>query len=754
MAKKSLVIVESSTKARTINRYLGKGYRVEASVGHVRDLPKKKLGVDIENGFEPTYRTIQGQGKTLNKLRQAAKNADSVYLAPDPDREGEAIAWHLVEALKLPEDKAFRVTFNEITGRAVRDAFEHPRKIDMARVNAQQARRVLDRIVGYQLSPLLWKKVAKGLSAGRVQSVAVRLIVEREKEIRAFEPEEYWKIAAILSPEGGGEDQAFEAQLLKWAGKKFRPGNETDARAVAEALESAAFIVDQVKQKRQKQSPGPPFNTSLLQQTASSRLRFSASRTMRVAQQLYEGVDIGPEGAVGLITYMRTDSFRLAGSAVEECRRLIPKAYGEDYLPPKPRFYKSRKGAQEAHEAVRPTDVNRTPEQLKPHLSRDQYRLYKLIWDRFVASQMADARYLATRVDITAAEGSFRATGRVCTFPGHTRVWPRKDKDQQDLPELSDGQRLDLLKLEPTQHFTEPPRRYSEASLIRTLERQGIGRPSTYAPIIATIQERGYVNQIKRAFHATDLGIVVTDLLVAGFPDIMDIEFTSEMEDKLDLIEEEGRDWRSVLDEFYKLFKADLEKAEKELDKVKGIQTGESCPECGEPLVERWSRHGRFVGCSGYPDCRYIQRDDEDEGEETDFPCDKCGEKMVIKTGRHGKFFACSAYPECKNTRPIGRDGKPVPPPEPTDEVCEKCGSQMVIKTGRRGKFIACSGFPKCRNTKPLPTGVKCPEEGCDGELVYRRGRGRKKGFYGCTNHPKCEYRTSKLPEKTGSSED
>ncbi|MFW6158961.1 MAG: type I DNA topoisomerase, partial [Planctomycetota bacterium] len=578
MAEQSLVIVESPAKAKTINKYLGKGYRVEASMGHVRDLPKKKLGVDIEHGFEPTYQTIRGRGKTLKKLRSAAKSADSVYLAPDPDREGEAIAWHVVQALKLPDAKAYRVTFNEITKRAVRAAFEHPGKIDMARVNAQQARRVLDRIVGYQLSPLLWKKVAKGLSAGRVQSVAVRLIVEREKEIRAFEPEEYWEIRATLAPAGEGEGQSFEAELLKWQGEKFRPDNEDDAQTVARALRAATFTVDQVKKKKQKKSPGPPFNTSLLQQAASSRLRFSASRTMRVAQQLYEGIEVGGEGSVGLITYMRTDSFRMAGGAVDECRRLIPDKYGADYLPKKPRFYKSRKGAQEAHEAIRPTSVSRTPEDLKPFLSRDQHRLYKLIWDRFVASQMADARYEATTVAIRAGEGRLRARGRICIFPGHTRVWPRKQKDQQDLPDLAESQRLDLIKLEPSQHFTEPPRRYTEASLVRTLEREGIGRPSTYAPIISTIQKRGYVKQIKRAFHATELGIVVTDLLVDSFPDIMDVQFTSEMEEKLDKIEEEDRDWQAVLGEFYRLFKADLEKAETEMQRVKGKKTGETCP--------------------------------------------------------------------------------------------------------------------------------------------------------------------------------
>jgi len=747
---KSLVIVESPAKARTIQKYLGPGYSVHASMGHVRDLPKRELGVDIENGFKPTYENLRNRAGVLKKIRSAAKGADAIYLAPDPDREGEAIAWHVAQALRAPESKVFRVTFNEITKRAVKNAFKAPGKIDMAKVNAQQARRILDRIVGYQLSPLLWKKVARDLSAGRVQSVAVRLIVEREKEIRAFVPEEFWRIIARLVPaDGKDEAEQFEAELAGWKGEKFRPSNGEEALAVAEALSEAAYVVDAVERKQQKAAPGPPFSTSLLQQQAAIRLRFSAKRTMRIAQQLYEGVELGDEGAVGLITYMRTDSFRVAGDALAECRDVVAETFGDKYLHEKERIYKSKKGAQEAHEAIRPTSARRTPEQVRQFLTAEQFKLYDLIWRRFLASQMSDALYDVTNVDVRAGDGLLKAKGRVCTFDGHTRLsGARDDKDLQALPELTPGQKLDLLALDPSQHFTKPPPRYTEASLVRTLEREGIGRPSTYATIISTIQDRGYVKQAKRAFIATDLGIVVTDLLLGSFPDVMDIQFTSAMEEKFDKIEEERIDWVAVLDEFYKLFKADLDRAQTEMKSVKGaVVEGEVCPECGKPLVERWSKLGRFLGCSGFPKCKYIKRDEEDgAAAATDVVCDKCGKPMALKDGRWGKFLGCTGYPQCKNTIKIGRDGKPLPPPEPTDEVCEKCGSPMVIRTGRRGRFLACTGYPKCRNTKALPTGVKCPREGCDGELIYRRGRGRRKGFFACTRYPDCDYTTNELP--------
>ncbi len=616
---KFLVVVESPAKAKTIQKYLGGDFAVRASMGHVRDLPARTLGVDIENGFRPTYETLPTRAKVLQAIRSAAKGAEKVFLAPDPDREGEAIAWHIVQALRLPDDKVFRVTFNEITRRAVQRAFQTPGKIDMAKVDAQQARRVLDRIVGYQISPLLWKKVAKGLSAGRVQSVAVRLIVEREKEIRAFKPEEYWEIHARLAPSGNTDEAAqFDAELVEWKGEKFGQPKQANARrwtaeeahAIVAALRSARFTVGAVERKQQKTEPGPPFNTSLLQQAASTRLRFSATRTMRVAQQLYEGIELGSEGAVGLITYMRTDSFRVAADALAECREVIAQNFGERYLHPKARFHASRKGAQEAHEAIRPTSARRTPDQVRPFLTDEQFRLYELIWLRFIASQMSDALYDVTNADIRAADGLFKAKGRVCMFDGHTRVWSsRDDREPQNLPPLEPGQLLELLRLKPSQHFTKPPARYTEASLVRTLESEGIGRPSTYATIIATIQERGYVRQEKRAFYATDLGIIVTDLLLASFPRIMDVQFTSAMEAKLDKIEEEHIDWVAVLDEFYKVFKANLDRAETEMKSVKGAAIeGEKCPDCGKPLVERWSKFGRFVGCSGYPACRSAER--------------------------------------------------------------------------------------------------------------------------------------------------
>jgi len=602
--------------------------------------------------------------------------------------------------------------------------------------------------------------VAKGLSAGRVQSVAVRLIVEREKEIRAFVPEEFWQIKAKLAPAGSKDEaEQFEAELAEWDGAEFRPGKGDEANAAAGALRSAEYKVGAVERKQQKGSPGPPFSTSLLQQQASTRLRFSAKNTMRIAQQLYEGIEIGDEGSAGLITYMRTDSFRVAAGAITECRGFVLEQFGEKYLHGKERVFKSRKGAQEAHEAVRPTSALRTPEKMKPFLTTDQHKLYELIWRRFVASQMSDALFDVTNVDIHAAKGVFRAKGRVCTFDGYTRVsGARDDKDLQALPPLDTGAKLDLLELDTEQHFTKPPPRYAEASLIRTLEREGIGRPSTYSNIISTIQDRGYVKQEKRAFHATDLGIVVTDLLVEGFPDIMDVQFTSAMEEKLDGIEEEDRDWVAVLDEFYKLFKADLEKAQDGLKAVKGTEVeGEVCPDCGKPLIEKWSKFGKFLGCSGYPDCKYIKPGDEAEGDAeaaTDVVCDKCGKPMTVKVSRWGKFLGCTGYPDCKNTLKIGPDGKPLPPPEPTDEVCEKCGAQMLIRTTARGRFMACSAFPKCRNKRSLPTGVKCPNEGCDGELIYRRGKGRgRKGFYACTKYPDCDYTASELPKKEESEE-
>lgn len=745
---KKLVIVESPAKAKTINKYLGSDYIVEASMGHIRDLPNSRLGIQIDKKFEPEYEVIPGRKKTVSQLLKAAKTADSVYLAPDPDREGEAIAWHLSLALKLPEEKTFRVTFNEITRKAVQDAFTHPSKIDLAKVNAQQARRVVDRIVGYKISPLLWKKVARGLSAGRVQSVAVRLIVDREREIAAFKPEEYWSITARLSPgrdAQSAEPQSFSAELKKLDGRDVTLGkeghirNENQALLLVEELRKAVYAVRDIRQKRQKSHPYPPFTTSTLQQQASIRLGFTAQRTMRIAQQLYEGVDIGgEEGTVGLITYMRTDSVRISDEAVTSVRSLIGTSYGPDYLPGQPNFYKSKAGAQQAHEAIRPTDVNRKPEEVGVHLSSDQLRLYRLIWERFVASQMADAEFDVTEVDIEAGRGWFLARGRVMVFEGHLRVTnpavkqeaAKKEKaaadeegkedsgsepgEDQTIPVLAVNQVLELLGLDPSQHFTKPPPRYSEASLVKALEREGIGRPSTYAPIITTIQDRGYVTKVGRQFHATDLGILVTDKLVKHFPDILDVKFTSAMEENLDKIED-GVDWVQVTDEFYQVFKRDLDAAIKDMTSVQAELS---------------------------------------QSTEVDVKCEKCGAKMVVRISRRGKFLGCSAFPKCRNTRPFGNAGGDAltatsPAPTAVDEKCEACGKPMVVRQARKGRsrgarFLSCSGYPACKTIKPFSTGIACGREGCQGVLVEKAARGRV--FYGCSRYPECDFTANKLP--------
>ena len=601
---KKLVIVESPAKARTINKYLGPQYVVKASMGHVRDLPQTRFGIDIEKGFEPTYRVIKGKKATLDDLKKAARQAEATYLATDPDREGEAIAWHLKEALKLPDQSTFRVRFHEITAPAVRRAFEHPETIDMNKVYAQQARRVLDRIVGYQLSPLLWRKVARGLSAGRVQSVAVRLVVEREREIEQFKPEEYWKITGTFRT-AEQDEREFTAELARWHDEKFRPSNEQQTREVLEALRDQQYVVVLCKKRQRIEAPPPPFMTSTLQQQASVRLRFSASRTMRIAQQLYEGVELGEEGSVGLITYMRTDSLRIAESALEQCREYIRNTYGEEYLPEQPRQYKARGAAQEAHEAIRPTNLEYTPERVRPYLTKEQADLYELIYRRFVASQMKPALIAVTDVEIQAGPGLFRTQGRQLVFEGYRKVWqPTGKEETPELPPLEEGQHVICVRLEPSQHFTQPPPRYTEATLIKALEKYGIGRPSTYAPIISTIQDRGYVELKDRKFHATELGMLVTDLLVRHFPEIVDVKFTSQMESQLDEIEEAKCDWRRVLEQFYEPFHAALQRAEQAIEKVRGIETDERCEKCGAPMVIRWSKNGRFLGCANYPKCR------------------------------------------------------------------------------------------------------------------------------------------------------
>ncbi len=685
----ALVIVESKAKADTIKKFLGRGYTVKASVGHVRDLPKKELGVDIDDGFRPTYVTIRGKGKILKELRAAAKKSDTVYLASDFDREGEAIAWHIAEILKLPEEKTKRVVFNEITKRAIQDAMKAPGEIDMRKVDAQQARRVLDRLVGYKVSPILWKTIYRGLSAGRVQSVALRLICEREDAIEAFVPEEFWTIDAVFGTAEGGQ---FEARLERVRGKRAKVTKEAEALAIVEALRGAAFRIAKVERKSRKVNPLPPFITSTLQRDAANRLRFSSKRTMSIAQSLYEGLPIDGEN-VGLITYMRTDSTRVAEEALAEARQHIADVHGKDYLPAKPRRYRAKRGAQDAHEAVRPTSVERTPDAVRPHLRPDQFRLYELIWRRFVATQMTPAVYDNTNVIVEADGHEFKASGSIVAFPGWTTVYPAVWKDIKELPDVKEGAEVALRSMTPNQRFTKPPARYSEATLIKTLEAKGIGRPSTYAAIVDTLKRRKYVTLEKRLFVPSDLGRTVWSLLRQGFEDIFNVEFTAGMEAQLDRVEAGTDEWTAVVGEFYGPFRARLEGVEGRITELR------------ESLIK-----------------------------ETEKRCEKCGSAMVERWGRNGRFLACSAYPDCKFTAPL--DGEEV---RTFDIKCDKCGAPMVLKHGRFGEFLGCSTYPECKNTASIPTGVSCPEENCDGLLVKRRTR-KGRTFYGCSSYPGCGY--------------
>jgi DNA topoisomerase-1 len=787
--KKNLVIVESPAKAKTINKYLGPEFEVTASKGHVRDLPHQRFGIDIEKGWVPTYQTLEDRKDVLTALKKQAAKAGAVYLAPDPDREGEAIAWHLKEALGLDETRIRRVTFNEITKRAIQDAFANPGAIDMDRVAAQEARRFLDRVVGYKLSPLLRLKVARGLSAGRVQSVAVRLIVEREREIQQFKPEEYWRIMAMLAPEDtiakpadikarirtktGGEENgekessalpeipsgAFLAELTEWDGKKFEGKSEAQAKPILAALEDAPYTVTKVEQKDRSEKPAAPFTTSTLQQQASIRLRYTAKRTMMLAQRLYEGVELGSEGSVALITYMRTDSTRVSDDALKACREYISSQYGPPYLPAEPNRYTSGKSAQEAHEAIRPTDLAYTPDEVARFLPQDQLKLYTLIYNRFLASQMTPAVFAVTNVEVRAAEGLFKAQGKILKFDGYRRVLPPVGKQEDALlPALHEKQALDLLDLVGTQHFTQPPPRYSEASLVKALEKEGIGRPSTYAPIISKIQERGYVEQKERRFHATELGMVVTDLLVEHFPKVMDLKFTGHMEEEFDLIESRKVHRDDVLTEFWEPFRQSLEVAKAKMQSVKGLETEEKCPQCQKALVVRYSkkRGSKFLGCSGYPECNYIKSANGQAREPptpTEHKCPTCGKPMVQRMGSRGPFLGCSGYPECRTTMNFDNEGKPVLASKPTEHVCDKCGKPMVLREGPRGPFLACTGYPKCRNAKdvdaegnpikPIETGLQC--EKCGSPMVVKRGpRGP---FLGCSAYPKCRS-TKPVPEE------
>ncbi len=772
---KSLVIVESPAKAKTINKYLGKDYEVEASLGHIKDLPKSKLGVDIEGDFSTEYVVIPGKEKVVARLKKLAKGAVAIYLAPDPDREGEAIAAHLADELsdsagrkKKGGTPVHRVTFNEITKKAVQEAFQHPRDIDRNLVDAQQTRRVLDRIVGYQVSPLLWDKVRRGLSAGRVQTVALRLIVEREREIKAFDKKEYWTLDAHLA---AAKPPAFDARFVGRGDEKTEVPNEEESKKIVAALDQALWSVRNIEKKERRRSPAPPFTTSKLQQDASRKLRFSVKRAMMIAQRLYEGVELGDEGSVGLITYMRTDSVRVSNDAVVEVRQMIDSAYGKDFLPEQPNTYKSRKAAQEAHEAIRPTSVARHPDEVKKYLQEDEYKVYKLIWQRFVASQMTPAVFDQTGVDIEAKAANesftFRVTGSVLKFEGFLKVYEesKEGKDEEDealkhkLPPLEIGQKLTLRELKPEQHFTEPPPRFNEASLVKELEERGIGRPSTYATILSTIQERQYVTKTGGKFLPTEIGLVVTDLLVENFADIFDPQYTARLEEELDEIEEGKEKWTDALGEFYKKFEKDLRYAEKHMENIKRMEkpTEEKCERCGSPLVLKWGKHGSFFACSSYKkddpnSCTFTKENpinlpdlDTAEMPETtqEEYCENCGRVMVLKRGRFGQFMACTGYPDCKTTRRL--DHAKRVPDVPLDEICPQCGRNMILRHGRYGEFISCSGYPSCKYIKQNFIGVKCPE--CkDGELVEKKARRRGNIFYGCSNYPNCEFTSAYKP--------
>jgi len=750
---KALVIVESPAKAKTINKYLGKDYVVKASLGHIKDLPKRDLAVDVDHDFEPHYEVIEGKKKLISELKAAAKKVDEIYLAADPDREGEAICYHLQEELqdKKGVTKIFRVMFNEITKKAVLKAFETPTQVNKNLVDAQQARRVLDRLVGYKISPLLWDKVRRGLSAGRVQTVALRVIVEREREIRAFLKKEYWTVDADLLAR---KNPVLVARLIRANEETLELGNQAVTDALVADLEGARYTVKSVGTREKKRNPVAPFITSTLQQESARKLRFSVKRTMMLAQRLYEGIEIGKEGAVGLITYMRTDSTRVGDDAIGDVRHYIGERYGAGFLPPGPNIYKGKKDAQDAHEAVRPTSMAYSPEVVEKYLAEDEMKLYRLVWNRFVASQMMPALFDQTTIDATAkgkngVEYTFRATGSVPKFDGYLKVY-QEGKDQADeedeelkhrLPAVAEGELLRFKALKPEQHFTEPPPRYNEATLVKRLEFDGVGRPSTYASILSTIQEREYVRKEGGRFTPTELGIIVTGLLLESFDDIFEVKYTARMEEELDEIEEGKLDWRVAMAEFYERFDKDLKHAEEHMTDIKRMEepTGEMCGKCGKPLVLKWGKHGKFIACTGYPECTYTREPDStdvevaEQGEEE--YCENCGRPMVLKKGRFGTFLACSGYPDCKTTKQIGGTQKK---DQPLDEKCPQCQSNLVMKYGRFGEFTACSNYPTCKYVKQKTIGVKCPE--CsEGEIIERRSK-KGKTFYGCNRYPDCTF--------------
>jgi DNA topoisomerase-1 len=787
---KNLVIVESPAKAKTIGKYLGADYRVMASLGHIKDLPSKGLGVDVEHDFATSYEVIpdtkkRNNKKTVSELKKAAKEADAIYLAADPDREGEAICQHLAEEIvpKRPKKPSYRVMFNEITKRAVQEAFKEPKQIDENLVDAQQARRVLDRLVGYKVSPLLCRTVGGRLSAGRVQSVALRMVVEREREIEKFLKTEYWTVTANLA---ASLPPAFDARLLRIGEQTVKTGGfdqdvkkteiligtEAQAAEIVAEAEAQSYRVAEVTTKERKRNPVPPFITSKLQQESARKLGFAVKKTMMVAQKLYEGVEIGAEGAVGLITYMRTDSTRVSETALQEVRDFVGGQYGENYLPEKAIHYRSKKDAQDAHEAIRPSDVTRTPDSIARYLSSEELKLYRLIWQRFVASQMMPAVFDQTTIDIEAGRFMFRASGSVLKFDGFLRVYEegRDEKSEEDeeaarkLPLVQKDETLKLNSILPEQHFTEPPPRYSEATLVKALEEKGIGRPSTYAAIMTTILDREYVEKHEGRFHPTALGTTVNDLLVASFGDLFNESYTARMEEELDEIGEGKLKWTTALHEFYGKFAKDLKIAEVEMKKkkVEAIPTDEICENCGSGMVIKFGRFGQFLACSNYPECRTTREiakpqtatavdgdgnatakasaaggDGAAEAEEAE-TCELCGKPMALKRGRFGQFLGCTGYPDCRNIRKIDRKGVVAAAPVPLDETCPVDGAHLVRRQGRFGEFVSCSNYPTCKFIKRETTGIACPRAGCKGEIVVKKSK-RGKAFYGCSEYPKCD---------------
>lgn len=737
MMAKHLVIVESPAKANTINRYLGAGFLVRASMGHIRDLPKKELGVDIKHDFKPDYKILPARKGLVSELQKSAKQCDTIYLAADPDREGEAICWHLAAILKDFNNNLYRVLFHELTKTAVKEAFNNLGQIDQNKIDAQQTRRILDRLVGYCISPLLWKKIGRGLSAGRVQSIALRLICEREKEIKDFVPEEYWSITAQLH---AVNPPPFSANLVKINGKKAKITDGKRANEVVSEINKLNFILEGIEVKEKKKTPSPPYITSTLQQDCFRLLSFPVKKTMLIAQKLYEGIKIGNRGLIGLITYMRTDSVRVSNQALIEARNYIQENYHKEYLPRKPKIFKNKRKAQDAHEAIRPTSFDLPPEKVSPYLNKEEYKLYSLIWNRFIASQMNPALIEETEFDIKASKYQFRAKGEVIKFDGYLVLFPSMKKNEKLLPKAETGEDLKLLDLDSKQNFTQPPPRYTEGSLVKELEAKGIGRPSTYAPIIATLQGREYVIKEKGKFIPTEIGIYVTDYLIKNFPDLMEFKFTARLEDELDLINEGKQDWLTSLKSYYTLLDKDLREAEKtDGIKVSGIPLKDVCPECGRQLVIKEGRFGRFRACSGYPECKYRESMTKKAAKPIEEICPQCGSTLVIRQGKYGTFIACSNYPRCKYIKKEKKD---------TGISCPLgCSGTILRKKTRKGKiFFGCSNYPKCKfATWDEPINQPCPE--CSRQFILRKNSMKGKPYLYCSNE-NCNYKEKVEPKK------